>query len=103
MKNEQMKKGVLTILILKRISISDTYGYEIKTYIQDMFHVNESSVYTSLQKLRKAKYIEAYLKESDQGPARKYFRITETGKAELERQIESWNSFSESITEALNK
>ncbi len=97
----QLKKGVLGLIILKIIYEQDTYGYELVEKINNYISVKEGSVYPILKRLTNEKFLDTYLKASDQGPARKYYTITELGKENLEIMLKSWYNFVVNTTEIL--
>ena len=88
----QMLKGVLTLLLLRVLAEQDGYGYAIVTRLREAgFHdLAEGTVYPALTRLEAAGHLGAYLVRSDSGPARKYYRITPAGVAELGTREESW-------------
>ena len=51
---------------------------------------------------RKQGMIEGYLVQSSEGPARKYYRMTEDGRATLDHWRNEWRTFSSSVDEVLN-
>lgn len=87
-------RGHIDTIILKVLQDGDNYGYEIiKTIFQSSnkeYELKEPSLYTSLKRLEKDKLIESYWGAESQGGRRKYYRITENGKAELKESISQW-------------
>ena len=77
----QILKGTLEACILQLIKNKDMYGYEIteqlSNYGLDM--VAQGTIYPLLMKLEKENLVVSYLKESNFGPPRKYYSITEEG------------------------
>lgn len=89
--NPQMKKGILEMCILWLISQEDLYGYDILKKMNNYFpEINESAFYAILRRIHKANYTEVYYQEATLGPKRKYYRITDVGKMELEKYIDDW-------------
>jgi PadR family transcriptional regulator len=88
----QMLKGVLALLLLKLVGDEDAYGYRIVTRLQDagFADLSEGTVYPALTRLEAAGHLESYLVRSASGPARKYYRVTDGGRAELSRRAASW-------------
>lgn len=95
---EQMKKGILEMCILFFISREDLYGYEIMKKME-CYHVvsNESTFYAILRRLKKEGYAETYIGAISQGPVRKYYKITQNGKAYLKKSIEDWTGIVEMV------
>ncbi|WP_419726941.1 PadR family transcriptional regulator [Terrisporobacter petrolearius] len=100
--NTQFRKGVLEICVLALISKKDMYGYEIVQNISKVINVNEGTIYPILRRLTKDEFFEAYILESSEGPARKYYKITTTGKSYLRKMINEWNDFVSAVSLILN-
>ncbi len=91
--DEQMKKGVLEMCLLKTISTRESYGYElIQEMVKAFPNLPERTVYTILRRILDNGYTEAFTKDVSAGPPRKYYRITEKGRKQLLKGIEDWQS-----------
>lgn len=95
--NPQFKKGVLTLCVLVLSVNKDRYGYELANSISEKFAISEGTVYPLLRRLTKEEYFTTYLKESQEGPPRKYYQITDKGRAYMEELITEWQSFSKGV------
>lgn len=95
----QMLKGVLSMLLLQLLQHEDGYGYGIVTRLQEVGFTDlvESTVYPALTRLEAAGHLESYLLKSRSGPARKYYRITGSGRAELLRAESAWDRLHASV------
>ncbi|WP_246582710.1 PadR family transcriptional regulator [Clostridium mobile] len=97
--DNQLKKGVLTILALKLINSKDMYGYELIQLLDDYssgyYKLKEGSLYPVLYRLEDNGWIESYTVTSLEGRKvpRKYYKITDRGRRELEDQLDSWQRF----------
>ncbi|AUN15132.1 PadR family transcriptional regulator [[Clostridium] sordellii] len=100
--NTQFKKGVLEICVLALISKKDMYGYEIVQNISKVIEVNEGTIYPLLRRLTKEEFFETYILESNEGPARKYYKITELGKKNLVSLINEWRNFTSAVDYLIN-
>ncbi len=89
----QLKKGVLDLVVLSKISEKDTYGYDIYQEINRNLGISESTIYPILRKFIREGYCETYLRESSGGPPRKYFRITLKGENVLGDMKDDWRRF----------
>lgn len=99
--NTQFKKGVLELCVLSLLKQGDKYGYELADTVGRSIAISEGTIYPLLKRLRNEGYFEVYLKESPNGPARKYYRLTKKGsdtQAVLEKE---WNEFSVRVSEIL--
>ncbi|MCF7925535.1 MAG: PadR family transcriptional regulator [Candidatus Izimaplasma sp.] len=89
----QLKKGVLEMVVLSKVDTKDRYGYDIYQEISKNMAISESTIYPILRKMTKDGYTETYLRESDAGPARKYFRLTQQGRSRLVELKKDWVKF----------
>lgn len=99
--NTQFRKGIIEMCVLALIAEQDMYGYEIVQSIASYTDINEGTVYPILRRLTTEEYFVTYLKESTIGPARKYYHITEKGKAYLGSLKNDWKEFSNMVNEIL--
>jgi PadR family transcriptional regulator PadR len=95
--NPQLKRGTLELCVLALVSRGDCYGYELVNRISDSMHITEGTIYPLLKRLKDNGSISSYIVESQEGPPRKYYRITDVGREEKERQATEWRDFSESV------
>ena len=100
--NTQFKKGVLEICVLALIHRKDMYGYEIVQNISKVIEVNEGTIYPLLRRLTKEGYFETYILESSEGPARKYYKITELGRDNLINLKREWKNFTSAVDYLIN-
>ncbi|MEG2789001.1 MAG: PadR family transcriptional regulator [Romboutsia sp.] len=100
--NTQFKKGVLEICVLALIAKKDMYGYEIVQNISKVIEVNEGTIYPLLRRLTKDEYFETYILESNEGPARKYYKITQLGRENLINLINEWKNFTNAVDYLIN-
>lgn len=101
--NIQFKKGVLELLVLSLLMDRDMYGYELVEEISHHIDISEGTIYPLLRRLKNEKYVETYLKESQSGPPRKYYRLTEIGKDISVSQLNEWESFIKSVNNILRR
>lgn len=94
----QFKKGVLDLCVLARLNQSDTYGYALTEHISKELSITAGTLYLVLKRLNDNGYVETYLKESDSGPARKYYHLTSSGKAYFIQQLEDWQQFIQKVS-----
>lgn len=101
--NTQFKKGVLELIVLLVISESDKYGYQLVSEVSKIVDVNEGTIYPLLKRLTNDKYCETYLEQSAEGPARKYYKITEHGKIYLALLAKEWLEFSRVVNDFIKE
>lgn len=91
--NIQFKKGVLELCVLSLLSRDDYYGYELVKKISNNVRISEGTIYPLLRRLTKENYFETYLKESSEGPPRKYYTLTKKGHEAKEELSNEWYDF----------
>ncbi len=101
--NSQFKKGVLELCVLSTISQKDCYGYELVETISENIQISEGTIYPLLRKLVKQEYCTTYLRESQEGPPRKYYTLTELGKQVKDQLTEEWYEFTGSVDNILSQ
>lgn len=101
--NVQFKKGVLELCVLAVLRERDYYGYELVQAISSAIDIAEGTVYPLLRRLSKEGYFESYIRESAEGPARKYYRITKKGIAYESALGEEWRSFVRGVEKLVGK
>jgi PadR family transcriptional regulator PadR len=99
--NTQFKTGVLELCVLALLNKQDRYGYEIVQKISEQMVISEGSVYPLLRRLKKEDYLTTYLQESNEGPPRKYYKLTEKGRNHLRNLHEEWMQFSEGVNQII--
>lgn len=89
----QFKKGVLEIGVLSLLEKKDYYGYELVQTISKTIEISEGTLYPLLRRLKKEGFLKTYLKESKEGPSRKYYQLTNKGKEKAKKMKTDWKEF----------
>lgn len=81
-----------------------SYGYEMvrKLRSRGLDLASEGSIYPLLSRLQKQGMIEGYLVQSSEGPARKYYRMSQDGRKSLNQWRDDWSGFREAVDAVLN-
>jgi PadR family transcriptional regulator PadR len=94
----QMRKGVLEFCILSILSKGDAYASDIINELKkSQLIVVEGTLYPLLTRQKNAGLLSYRWEESQQGPPRKYYALTENGKEVLTELTESWNELVEAV------
>ena len=101
--NAQFKKGVLELIVLMAVNKQDMYGYELVKQVCEVIPVNEGTIYPLLKRMTNVHYFETYLKESTEGPPRKYYHMTKEGSDALRRLKTDWVTFSHQINHFIDQ
>jgi len=99
----QFKKGILEILVLNLLVKKDCYGYKLVAEISQKISISEGTIYPLLARLVKLKYVKTYLQESNLGPARKYYKLTKSGRERAKKIRNAWLLFSQRINNFIKK
>ncbi len=100
----QLLHGVLDMCLMSIINEEASYGYEMvrKLRSRGLDLTSEGSIYPLLSRLQKQGMIEGYLVQSSEGPARKYYRMSEQGREVLRQWKDDWGGFRKSVDAVLN-
>ncbi|WP_165044433.1 MULTISPECIES: PadR family transcriptional regulator [unclassified Adlercreutzia] len=101
--NAQFKKGVLELLVLECVRARDMYGYELVEEISSTIDVKEGTIYPLLKRLTNERYFETYLRESTEGPPRKYYHLTAAGVLRAGELRREWMEFQHGVSEFLKE
>jgi PadR family transcriptional regulator PadR len=94
----QMRKGILEYCILSVLSRNSCYASDIiKELKEARVIVVEGTLYPLLTRQKNAGLLSYRWEESQQGPPRKYYELTETGKIYLADLNNSWQELVDSV------
>ncbi|HOK25302.1 MAG TPA: PadR family transcriptional regulator [Bacteroidales bacterium] len=94
----QMRKGILEYCILLVLSGSSCYASDIIRELKQVkVIVVEGTLYPLLTRLKNAGLLSYRWEESQQGPPRKYYELTDEGKKYLKELDTSWMELVESV------
>lgn len=101
----QMRKGILEYCILHIIARGEVYASDmLEELTSAKIMVVEGTLYPLLTRLRKAGLVDYKWVESNAGPPRKYYTLTEEGRIFLSNLDETWDELSVSTNQIkLNK
>ncbi|MEZ5174121.1 MAG: PadR family transcriptional regulator [Bacteroidia bacterium] len=96
----QMRKGVLEFCILSVLSNGDAYASDIITRLREArLIVVEGTLYPLLTRLKNSGLLSYRWEESNAGPPRKYYNLTESGKTALDELRISWDELVSSVAQ----
>ena len=101
--NVQFKKGVLELCVLVVLCRKDYYGYNLVQAISRKIDISEGTIYPILRRLTKEGLFTTYLKESEEGPPRKYYQVTDKGREYTEELLGEWNQFVGGVTSIIEE
>ncbi len=98
-KSMPIKSGLLEFVILKIISGEQVYVADIiKRLSETEFKTQEGTLYPLLSRLRREELVEYEWKESEAGPPRKYYRLTDKGTEQLKEMQNYWKDIIQTIS-----
>ena len=99
--NTQFKKGALELCVLSQLACGDKYGYELTEHISGRMSIASGTLYPILRKLKDDDYVTTYLVESESGPARKYYRLTDKGRQHQSDVKNEWEEFVNAVNQLI--
>lgn len=92
---DQILKGVLDALVLNVLQAQANYGFGIKEALREQLGddaevVKEATLYPLLHRLERKELVLSYRQPGARGTPRKYYKITQAGKAYLQQQTKAW-------------
>ena len=99
----QMRKGILEYCILSILSRNSCYASDIIKELKDAaIIVVEGTLYPLLMRQKNAGLLSYRWEESQQGPPRKYYELTESGKVYLYSLDKSWKKMARAVNKIRN-
>lgn len=100
-KQKTLLYGTLDLLILKAVSFRPLHGYGIGQWLaetsRERISVDESSLYPALYRLQEKGFLEAEWGRSELDRRAKFYRLTDEGRARLEREQAHWADFVDAV------
>jgi len=101
----QMRKGLLEFCILRALEDGECYGYDLVKRLVAIpgLGISEGTLYPLLSRLRLQGMLSARLVESSEGPARKYYALTDSGRHTLSIMNEYLNQLNGGVEKLRRK
>ncbi len=94
-------QGTLELLVLRLLRSGQLNGWDIMQRIQlvssDVLSVTPGSLYPALHRLEERELISAAWGSSENNRRAKFYRLTASGRKQLEAERETWERFSGAI------
>jgi PadR family transcriptional regulator len=98
-------QGTLDLMILTILAREPMHGYGISQRLavlsHEQFQVNPGSLFPSLYRLEQDGKLKAEWQATENNRRAKYYRLTASGKKQLEQQRERWNRVSFAVASVL--
>ena len=103
----ELKRGSLELIVLHLLAPGEAYGYEIVSKLtaetNGALEITDGTLYPVLYRLERAGFVAVRWETPERGVPRKYYRLTDTGRNELERLKYEWTTFAKAMTKLLKQ
>jgi transcriptional regulator len=100
-----LPQGTLDLLILKTLTLEPQHGWAISERIQqisgDTLRVQQGSLYPALHRLERRGWIAAEWGASENNRRAKFYRLTRTGRQQLEIEESTWKKLTAAVAQVL--
>ena len=95
----QMRRGTLQYCVLSLLADEERYGFDLVRGLAELdgMVTSEGTIYPLLSRLRRDGLVESNCQESPSGPPRRYYRLTNTGRAALDAFRLEWRRFRDAV------
>lgn len=101
----QLRRGTVEYCVLALLQDGERYGFELVRELADVdgLITSEGTIYPLLTRLRKDRLVTTFWQESESGPPRRYYRLTDAGRASLADFTAEWRRFRDSVDAILTR
>ena len=100
-----MRTGSTAVMILRLLADAPMYGYQMVKELQarsdGYFKMEQGTLYPALHRLERDGLVSSEWQVVAEGPSRKYYHITDAGRAALREHATQWTDFSRSLLKLL--
>jgi PadR family transcriptional regulator len=101
----ELLRGTLDMLVLKALALGPLHGLGVSHRIEQItkgtFQVKPGSLFPALHRMEEAGWVTSSWGESENNRRAKYYRLTKTGRRQLNSEAEDWQRISLAIASAL--
>jgi PadR family transcriptional regulator, regulatory protein PadR len=98
-------QGTLDMMILKSLATGEMHGLGISRRIEQItqgtFQVKPGSLFPALHRMEEEGWLASFWGESENNRRAKFYRLTKTGRRQLESETLRWSKISLAIARAL--
>lgn len=98
-------QGTLDLLILKALGTGELHGLGISRRIdqvtQGTFLVKPGSLFPALHRMEEAGWLSSFWGDSENNRRAKFYRLTRTGRAQLDVETKQWQTIALAMANAL--
>jgi transcriptional regulator len=100
-KPSDLLQGTLDLLILRTLALGPMHGWAVAARIQqisqDVFQITQGALYPALHRLEQQGWLRAEWRKSETGRDAKFYALTRTGRAQLEKELAQWQRLSTAV------
>lgn len=95
----ELRRGVLEHCVLAVLDRGESYAFDIVRVLSGAGELvtSEGTIYPLLARLRRDRLVTSEWRESDAGPPRRYYRLTEGGRRTLAAFVGDWARFRDAV------
>jgi PadR family transcriptional regulator PadR len=101
----ELMRGTLDLMILKTLALEEMHGLGVSRRIEQVtkgtFQVKPGSLFPALHRMEEQGWVASTWGESENNRRAKYYRLTKTGRRQLEAETKRWDRISLAIARAL--
>jgi PadR family transcriptional regulator PadR len=101
-----MRTGSTAVMILRLLTDEPMYGYQMVKELQarsdGYFEMEQGTLYPALHRLERDSLVRSQWQIIGDGPPRKYYHITDTGRTTLLESVDQWTDFSRNLLKLLD-
>jgi PadR family transcriptional regulator PadR len=101
----ELRRGSLELIVLHLLAPGEAYGYEIVSKLaaqtNGALEVTDGTLYPVLYRLERAGFVSVRWETPERGVPRKYYCLTDAGRAELAQLTKEWTTFADAMTALL--
>ncbi|MEO8208085.1 MAG: PadR family transcriptional regulator [Chloroflexota bacterium] len=100
----ELRRGVLEFCVLATVRAEESYAFEMVRVLSAAGELvtSEGTIYPLLSRLRRDDLVTTTWRESDAGPPRRYYRITDAGRRALATFGDDWARFRDAVDDLLD-
>jgi PadR family transcriptional regulator, regulatory protein PadR len=101
----QMRRGTLEYCVMALLAGGERYGFELVKALGEVdgMVTSEGTIYPILARMRRDGLVETTWRESTAGPPRRYYELTDGGRAALDAFVAEWRRFRDAVDHVVDK
>lgn len=104
--NSDQLHGTLDMLVLKVLERGPLHGYAIAVRLErmskDVLSVEEGSLYPALYRMERRGWLASAWDLTETGRRARFYKLTRTGRAQLDAETASWVRLTTAVANVLN-